>query len=363
MDDRRGEGDLSAGDRKGARRVKFYLGTDMKQWLVDAHVPLFLSYRVFGKQASHTLPRASAPWALDSGGFAELIDFGKWTVSAEDYVAGTRRLRDAIGNLEFACPQDWVCSPPALAATGKTIEYHQRASVESVIELRELAPEIHWTPVLQGWSPVDYHGHWGMYEGASINLVKEPLVCVGSIALRQTDPAVGQVIRSLAKAGMKIHALGVKSSGLKMFGDVLASADSAAWFWNAVMRPGPMLAECKEAHRRGEHLKKCNHCLHYALVWRESLLSQAHELATKHAGEPLFEAEAPAIEDLATPDSRGPRARADKQALAARMEFDFTEHPELRRAEEISEGVAEEVLAHWDEQEEGQASMFPEEAA
>lgn len=64
---------------------RFYLGTHHPHWLGRVNVPLFISRRQLVKRKS--LPRASAPWALDSGGFTELKDFGCWTIDARTYAA------------------------------------------------------------------------------------------------------------------------------------------------------------------------------------------------------------------------------------------------------------------------------------
>lgn len=81
----------------------FLLGTHQPGWLARTAVPLFVSARRL--RVSKTLPRAVAPWALDSGGFTELQQYGRWTVTPADYVARVRRYRDEIGNLTCAAPQ------------------------------------------------------------------------------------------------------------------------------------------------------------------------------------------------------------------------------------------------------------------
>jgi hypothetical protein len=71
----------------------FFLGTHQPGWLGHARIPLFVSdvrLRVY-----KTLPRAAAPWALDSGGFSELQNHGRWTVGPREYVARVRRPRAA----------------------------------------------------------------------------------------------------------------------------------------------------------------------------------------------------------------------------------------------------------------------------
>lgn len=84
-----------------------YLGTHKACWLARTTVPLFLSRRTLAPMKK--LPRATCPWALDSGGFTELSMRGSWdALPAAEYVALVRRFRDEIGSLAWAAPQDWM---------------------------------------------------------------------------------------------------------------------------------------------------------------------------------------------------------------------------------------------------------------
>lgn len=88
----------------------FYLGTHRPGWLALARcsdVPLFVSRRTLAVRKS--LPSAVTRWSLDSGGFSELQLHGRWTTSAEEYVAEVRRYQAKIGRLDWAAPQDWMC--------------------------------------------------------------------------------------------------------------------------------------------------------------------------------------------------------------------------------------------------------------
>ena len=67
-------------------------------------------------------------------------------------MAAVRRYRDEIGGLEWAAPMDWMCEPFMLAKTGLTVAEHQARTVANYLELRSLAPELPFVPVLQGWS-------------------------------------------------------------------------------------------------------------------------------------------------------------------------------------------------------------------
>lgn len=76
----------------------------------------------------------------------------------------------------WAAIQDWMCEPWILEKTGLTLDEHQRRTIESLRVLRELAPEIPWAPVVQGWAVADYLWHVEMYRDAGFDLTLEPIV-------------------------------------------------------------------------------------------------------------------------------------------------------------------------------------------
>ncbi len=143
----------------------FYLGTHHAHWLEQTDVPLFLSRRTLAGRKS--LPRAMGPWALDSGGFTELSMHGRWTLSAKDYAKEVRRYADQIGGLQWAAIQDWMCEPAIRDKTGLSVDEHQRRTIQSFIELKSIAPELPWVPVLQGWTMGDYMDHIDRYDKAA----------------------------------------------------------------------------------------------------------------------------------------------------------------------------------------------------
>ena len=55
---------------------------------------------------------------------------------------------------------------------------------------------------------------------------------------------------------------GVKSAGLRKYGEYLFSADSLAWSYTGRFHPNP---DCSKTN--------CANCLHYALEWREKVLA------------------------------------------------------------------------------------------
>ena len=247
----------------------FFLGTHQPGWLNHARVPLFVCdvrLRVY-----KTLPRAAAPWALDSGGFSELQNHGRWTVAPREYVARVRRYRDEIGSLRWCAPQDWMCEPIVISGgrigpqqfvgTHLSVEEHQRRTVANGIELREMAPDLPFIYVLQGYTLPEYEHCADLYEAAGIDLAREPLVGLGSVCRRQGTREVHAIVTALRARGItRLHGFGVKTLGLDLYGDLLTSADSLAWSKDARMARRPLMPGCTH--------KNCANCLPYALNWR-----------------------------------------------------------------------------------------------
>ena len=245
----------------------FFLGTHHPHWLARLDVPLFVSRRSLARL--RTLPRARGEWALDSGGFTELSLHGRWAIGARDYAGEVRRFRDEIGEIRFASPMDWMTEDHLLRKTGLSVAEHQRRTVENLLELRSVAPDLPFIPVLQGWTEGQYMDCVDLYAAAGIDLWKEPLVGVGSICRRQSTLRAHLMLRGLAHDGLKIHTFGLKKRGIRACGDVLASADSLAWSLNA--RRSPPLP--------GHAHASCANCLEWALLWRDELLASLRAAA------------------------------------------------------------------------------------
>jgi hypothetical protein len=241
--------------------MKFFLGTHEPHWLGLLDVPLFVAR---GRLASRkSFPRARVGWALDSGGFSELTLHGRWTVTPQTYAAEVRRWRDEVGNLEWAAIQDWMCEPIVREKTGLSVEEHQRRTVQSYEDLQALAPDLPWTPVLQGWSVWDYLRHAEMYEARGHRLAAAPVVGVGTLCRRQATLKASLILNQLCDELPRLHGFGLKTQGLRSIGgERLFSADSMAWSYDARRsRPLP-----------GHTHKNCANCAEYALQWRASLL-------------------------------------------------------------------------------------------
>lgn len=249
--------------------TQFFLGTHMPHWLGLVDIPLFVSHRRLMNR--RTFPRALGPWALDSGGFSELQMYGEWRTTPEEYVAAVRRYRDEIGNLQWAAPQDWMCEPVVIeggqvgpvrfAGTGLSVEEHQRRTVDNFLLLRQLAPDLPFAPVLQGYTLEDYERCAQMYADAGVDLAAEPIVGVGSVCRRQDSDEIAAVFAHFRDRGLNLHGFGVKTLGLVKAADVLESSDSMAWSKDGLHTPG-----CTDSH------KTESNCLTFALRWRERVL-------------------------------------------------------------------------------------------
>jgi hypothetical protein len=212
-----------------------------------------------GRKSHH---RALGPWALDSGGFTSLSTHGRWLWGADEYVDYVARYAEEIGNLAWAAPMDWMCEPFILEKTGKTVDYHQRSTVENFLALDGRGPFI---PVLQGWEDRDYYRHVELYADAGIDLRERALVGIGSVCRRGGTGAAEEIIGTLTMMGIRLHGFGLKTTALRQVGYLLASSDSFAWSYRA-RRENVRLPGC-------EHRGRCAHCLAFALQWRERVLA------------------------------------------------------------------------------------------
>lgn len=253
----------------------FLLGTHQPNWLTEIPLSLFVSDTRLRKLKK--LPRAAAPWALDSGGFTELKKHGAWTVGPADYAARVRRYRDQIGQLRWAAPQDWMCEPIIInggqigsnkyVGTHLSVDEHQWRTVANLVHLRSIAPDLPWIPVLQGYTLAEYLRCIDRYGLAGIDLTREPLVGLGSVCRRQASSEIHQIVTAVRERGItRLHGFGVKTLGLERYGHLLTSADSMAWS-QVARRERLRLPGCT-AH------KNCANCPKWALRWRTKVISQ-----------------------------------------------------------------------------------------
>lgn len=241
----------------------------MPNWLWKPEfrdVPLFLCHRVL-RARTNPYPEATTRYAVDSGAFTELTKHGRWVETPEQYVAALRRYADELGPFDFAGQQDWVCKTEALDAieahTGVRPDVTEllEATVENLLVLRALAPELRIAPTIQGGKFEDFMLCADMFLAAGIDLTAEPVVGVGSL-VGMAPKAVERIATALQARGIRnLHAFGVKGRALAGAAHGFDSADSLAWSFAGRMDPLP---DCPH--------KQCQNCPRYALAWRDSIL-------------------------------------------------------------------------------------------
>ena len=261
--------------------MRFFLGLSKWAHLAGLTVPACVSLNTMPKTA-RAIPRASAPVVVDGGGFTRVVLRGGWDTTPKEHVDQMQRAVYGLGRewVAWVAPQDMMCEPESLRATGLSLEEHQRRTVENYVELTTIAPQLPWLPVLQGWQLDDYLGCVELYELAGVDLSEVERVGVGSVCRRQATKEGIEIIATLVRRGLRVHAFGFKQTGLRALRKELSeaewallSADSMAWSRTARLegicleghdRPGP-------GRRRGH--QRCTSCREWALAWREEMLT------------------------------------------------------------------------------------------
>lgn len=229
----------------------FYLGSHhatSRWWALG--VPLFVSVRVVARRRD--IP-ATAPWALDSGGFTEIDKHGRWVTTEDEYVASIERLSQ-FPHFAWAAPQDWMCEPKMLEKTGLTVREHQERTVASFLSLRARVGE-RVIPVVQGYQPKEYDRCIELYQSAGVDLSAEPIVGLGSVCKRSGTRDAVRLIRYLQDHRLRLHGFGLKDTAFQLCRHMLASADSMAW--------------SATARREGRDSNSPEE----AIAWRERLLA------------------------------------------------------------------------------------------
>jgi hypothetical protein len=206
--------------------MTFYLGLSQPSWIGRTSVPICVARPRLATAKS--LHRAAGPWVLDSGGFSELSKHGRWTITAKQYAAEVRWYVDQLGRIpDWIAPQDWMCEPDMLRRTGLTVREHQIRTVENYLELRELLADLPLMPVVQGWTFGQYLDCVEIFAAAGIDLTQESRVGVGSVCRRQNMFGAERIVTELRWAGLTgLHGFGLKITGLREFGQMLASAEA-----------------------------------------------------------------------------------------------------------------------------------------
>ena len=293
----------------------FFLTWPKSQAFSKTSVPLFVNRNALFKHGTKKLPRARGLWAIDSGGYTELSQHGRWTITEEQYAQEVRRAVREIGAPHFAPVLDYMCEDSVLAKTGLSVEEHQWRTVESYLKLRALAPELNhlWMPVLQGRDPEDYVEHFHMHLAHGVDLRRVNMVGVGSVCRRWVGQQLADIFERLHELGLRrLHGFGAKEESFERTGklsklrapgnlfydelyyralergleaewllhpetgvtwedsdvstcSLLASADSAAWSSRARKQSLEVwLARQEDARRRGhdpEAVKRSGYCV------------------------------------------------------------------------------------------------------
>lgn len=250
--------------RKRRMPFVFYLGTPEVMWLERTSVPLFVSHNRLRKRKS--LPRAKGWWCLDSGAYSQLRDHGRFLDSPLEYARLVRRYRDDIGNMIWASHQDWMIEVDALQKTGLSPAEHLRRTVWSFVEIKSLAPDLPWMPILQP----PYARCIEEYLRAGVDLTSYPHVGVGSVCKRIWPDPDAEMWELHWLYELELHGFGVETEGLVCCKDFFVSTDSQAWSF-AARRGDQHAASCTCTH------DKCTNCLPWALEWREKLLRRIGE--------------------------------------------------------------------------------------
>ena len=170
-------------------------------------------------------------WILDSGAFMEIKNRGDFRDSPEEYAAQIRRWW-RCGLLLAAVTQDYMCEPFILNITGKTVEDHQRMTIERYDRIKAaVGPMVYVMPVLQGFEPDEYVSHLRQYGSTIAN---GAWVGVGSVCKRNARVEdVEHVFMAIRKErpDLRLHGFGIKITSLEssIVRMCLFSADSMAW--------------------------------------------------------------------------------------------------------------------------------------
>jgi hypothetical protein len=277
----------------------FYLGAHHADWLEKTDIPLFVSRRVLVKRKRR--PRALGRWARDSGGFTQLQLFGSWDdVPAPLFVQEARVDCEEVGKPDFIAPRDWMCEPIVIAGgkvngvrfvgTRLSVRTHQINTVNDLLELRTLAPDLPIIPVLQGWTLDEYLRCWDYYDMAGIVLEREPIVGIGSVCRRQATKEAAAIFERLAIEGLmgRMHGFGVKRAGLPAVAGYLRSADTQAGSFGARKRGELLPGHDKPGPGRLKGHKNCANCLEYLVREHQKTIDKVER--TRPAQRTIWEA-------------------------------------------------------------------------
>lgn len=175
------------------------------------------------------LPRPLGKFLIDSAGFTELKDHGRYTFTIQEYLDCIRRFKP-----DYFVNMDWMCEPAIIQKTGKSIWYHINATIENYYNMVQKLSEVEikqCIPVIQGWEIKDYLYCIERYEK---NGLITPYMGVGSVCRRGSAREIAKIL-SIIKGelpNVNLHGFGVKKSVIDLLpSNILYSIDSAAYMF------------------------------------------------------------------------------------------------------------------------------------
>jgi len=166
---------------------------------------------------------------LDSGGFSFFYRSGDYEFYPAQFIRLARRI-----NADYVAVMDYPCEPDVNRSKLRTNYERIDRTIKNAIKLMDLADDINWVMVVQGYKPEEY-----LY---AIDRIKEqglitPHMAIGSLCVRKSIKAAREVITLVRKNlpnRVKLHGFGVDLRFLRdpVIFHSLYSTDTAAWKWN-----------------------------------------------------------------------------------------------------------------------------------
>lgn len=194
-------------------------------------------------------------WIMDSGAFSEISTHGEYRSGPEEYAEQIKRW-SRCGNMVAAVSQDYMCDPFILDITGKTVEEHQKLTIDRYDKIKSLCPDQYIMPVLQGYTIDEYLRHIEMY-GERL----EDGMWVGTGSVCKKNSSIIDIERILVaikseRPKLRLHGFGIKHTALSSYivRVLLYSADSMAWSF-AARRQGGDANDWREAKKYIEKIQ------------------------------------------------------------------------------------------------------------
>jgi len=173
---------------------------------------------------------------LDSGGFSFFNKFGDYEFDFNQFIHLARKI-----NADYVAVMDYPCEPEVNRSRLRTNYKRIDKTIENAIKLMDLADDINWVMVVQGYTTDEY-----LY---SIDKIKEQdlltdLMAIGSLCVRKSVSSARDIIllvRENLPSRIKIHGFGVDLRFLRDYVvfNSLYSTDTAAWKWNTNVHLAP----------------------------------------------------------------------------------------------------------------------------